>query len=73
MIRYAISFVAGLLVVSGPAFAAQADWKKEWEQTLSAARKEGQVTVYIYRYEKLLADFKRDYPGINVSSRSTRT
>jgi hypothetical protein len=29
---------------------------------------EGQVTVYIYRYEKLLADFKRDYPGINVVS-----
>ena len=48
--------------------AAQADWKKEWEQTLAAARKEGQVTVYIYRYEGLLQDFKRDFPGINVVS-----
>ena len=28
--------------------------------------KEGQVTVYIYRYEGLLQDFKREYPGINV-------
>ena len=49
-------------------FAAQADWQKDWEQTLAAARKEGQVTVYIYRYERLLADFKKDYPGINVVS-----
>ena len=46
--------------------AAQADWKKDWEQTVAAAKKEGQVTVYIYRYEGLLQDFKRDYPGINV-------
>ena len=48
--------------------AAQADWKKDWEQTLAAAKKEGQVTIYIYRYEGLLHDFKRDYPGINVVS-----
>jgi len=46
--------------------AAQSDWQKDWEQTLAAAKKEGQVTVYIYRYEGLLQDFKRDYPGINV-------
>ena len=48
--------------------AAQSDWKKDWEQTLAAAKKEGQVTVYIYRYEGLLQDFKREYPGINVVS-----
>ena len=48
--------------------AAQSDWKKDWEQTLAAAKKEGQVNVYIYRYEGLLQDFKRDYPGINVVS-----
>lgn len=46
--------------------AAQADWQKDWEQTLAAARKEGQVTVYIYRYEGLLQEFKREFPGINV-------
>ena len=54
------------LLVSAPTHAAQVDWKKDWEQTLAAARKEGQVTVYIYRYEGLLQDFKREYPGINV-------
>ena len=46
--------------------AAQTDWRKDWEQTLAAAKKEGQVNIYIYRYEGLLQDFKRDYPGINV-------
>jgi ABC-type glycerol-3-phosphate transport system substrate-binding protein len=64
------SLSAGLLLVlvSTHANAAQADWKKDWEQTLAAARKEGQVTVYIYRYEALLQDFKREFPGINVVS-----
>jgi iron(III) transport system substrate-binding protein len=46
--------------------AAQSDWKTNWEQTLAAAKKEGQVTVYIYRYESLLQDFKREFPSINV-------
>src|SRR4030095_12973202 len=59
----AVASVAGLVV---NAFAAQSDWKRDWEQTLAAARKEGQVNVYIYRYEGLLQDFKREFPGINV-------
>jgi iron(III) transport system substrate-binding protein len=48
--------------------AAQTDWKKDWEQTLAAAKKEGQVNIYIYRYEGLLQDFKREYPGITVQA-----
>jgi iron(III) transport system substrate-binding protein len=55
-----------LILLATQSHAAQADWKKDWEQTLAAARKEGQVNVYIYRYEGLLQDFKREYPGINV-------
>jgi ABC-type glycerol-3-phosphate transport system substrate-binding protein len=47
---------------------AQSNWQKEWEKTLAEARKEGQVNIYIYRYERLLEDFKKDYPGINVVS-----
>src|SRR5437016_14230109 len=57
-----------IFVSTAAAFGAQADWKRDWEQTLAAAKKEGQVTVYIYRYEGLLQDFKRDFPGINVVS-----
>ena len=55
-----------LILLATQSHAAQADWKKDWEQTLAAARKEGQVTVYIYRYEGLLQDFKREFPGINI-------
>src|SRR5512147_2868856 len=51
-----------------PSLAAQFDWHKDWEQTLAAAKKEGQVNVYIYRYERLLQDFQREFPGINVVS-----
>lgn len=63
--------LAGLLgsvVYASNGNAAQANWQKDWEQTLAAARKEGQVTVYIYRYEGLLQEFKRQIPGINVVS-----
>jgi len=63
-------FVIGwlLLLAAANSRGAQADWTKDWEQTLAAAKKEGQVTIYIYRYEGLLQDFKREYPGINVVS-----
>src|SRR5918995_1575447 len=47
---------------------AQSDRNQEWEKALAAAKKEGQVNVYIYRYEGLLRDFKRDFPDINVVS-----
>jgi hypothetical protein len=53
-------------------YAGQADWQKDWEQTLAAAKKEGQVSIYIYRYEGLLQDFKKDFPGINVVAVSGR-
>jgi iron(III) transport system substrate-binding protein len=64
------ALLTGLVLFLLPTYthAAQVDWNKEWEQTLAAARKEGQVNVYIYRYEGLLQDFKREYPGINVVS-----
>jgi iron(III) transport system substrate-binding protein len=66
----ALTVVLALLLILFAAVEvrAQTDWKKEWEKTLAAAKKEGQVTVYIYRYEALLQDFKKEYPGINVVS-----
>jgi iron(III) transport system substrate-binding protein len=62
----ALMFVC-LFLLSNNA-SAQSNWQKEWEQTLAGAKKEGQVNVYIYRYEGLLQEFKRDYPDINVVS-----
>jgi iron(III) transport system substrate-binding protein len=65
---YSLLVALALFLVSAHAMAAQENWSKEWEQTLAAAKKEGRVNVYIYRYERLLADFRKDYPGINVVS-----
>jgi ABC-type Fe3+ transport system substrate-binding protein len=61
----AIVFLASLAFAAGNG-RAQSDWNKEWEKTLQAAKKEGQVTIYIYRYERLLEAFKKDYPEIKV-------
>lgn len=47
---------------------AQSGATKEWEATLQAAKKEGQVSIYIYRYERVLEAFKKDYPDIKVVS-----
>jgi iron(III) transport system substrate-binding protein len=44
----------------------RSDWKPEWEKTLAAAKKEGQVSVYIYRYGRLVDAFEKDYPDIKV-------
>ena len=60
-----IAFVLGVLAAS-PAIAAEADWKKEWDRTLEAAKKEGQVTVYISGYEAVLPDFEKEFPDIKV-------
>ena len=52
------------------AVAAQANpvWQQEWEKTLEAAKKEGQVTIYISGYEAVLPDFEREYPEIKVTA-----
>jgi iron(III) transport system substrate-binding protein len=49
------------------AFAAPAaDWKSEWEKTVAAAKKEGQVTVYISGYDAVVPAFQKEYPEIKV-------
>jgi iron(III) transport system substrate-binding protein len=48
--------------------AKKSPWQFEWEKTLEAAKKEGQVTVYISGYEEVLPLFEKDYPGIKVVS-----
>ena len=55
------------LWASGAQALAQSDRTKEWEATLQAAKKEGQVSIYIYRYEALIEAFKKDYPEIKAS------
>ena len=47
---------------------AQSDWKKEWNKTLEAAKKEGQVTVYISGYDAVLPHFEKEYPDIELTA-----
>jgi iron(III) transport system substrate-binding protein len=66
---YLLLSISLFVLGAAPVYAAsQSDWKKDWEQTLAAAKKEGQVTVYIYRYERLLDDFRKEYPDIKTVS-----
>ena len=62
------SLIAGVLFCGSLAHAAESkpSWQSEWEKTLEAARKEGQVTVYISGYDAVLPDFQKDYPDIKV-------
>jgi iron(III) transport system substrate-binding protein len=48
---------------------AQSDWKKEWEKTVEAAKKEGQLNVYIGGWEAVLESgaFQKAYPEIKVT------
>ena len=38
--------------------------QSQWEATLEAAKKEGKVNIYMYRYGKVLDIFRSDYPEI---------
>jgi iron(III) transport system substrate-binding protein len=54
--------------VSGAALAAQADaWKANWDKSVEAAKKEGQLVLYgSADYEKLFAEFNKKYPEIKI-------
>ena len=56
------------------AFAAAADsWTFEWEKTVAAAKKEGELSFYGSEgYEKIFEVFQKRYPDIKVKSNTTR-
>src|SRR5688572_10470878 len=47
-------------------------WQQEWEKILGAAKKEGQVTIYISGYEAVLPHFEREFPEIKVNAVTAR-
>lgn len=59
-------FPAGVYAQSDLSAGPQAGWEKEWEKTLAAARREGQVVVYISNYEPSLEPFRKEYPEIKL-------
>ena len=62
------SIFFGLSIAINSAFAAQVKpaWQQEWDKTLEAAKKEGQVVVYIGGYEAVLPDFEKEFPEIKL-------
>jgi iron(III) transport system substrate-binding protein len=48
-------------------------WQAEWEKTLAAAKKEGEVSFYGSEgYEKIFEVFQKRYPEIKVKANTTR-
>src|ERR671923_387598 len=47
----------------------KASWQAEWEQTVRAAEKEGQLTVYIGGYGAIIDSgvFQKSYPKIRIT------
>jgi iron(III) transport system substrate-binding protein len=82
MIRYCLNLqttVAAIVLVGSLAFGAielspgcahgaesKPAWQIEWEKTIAAAKKEGQVAIYISGYEEVLPEFQKEYPEIKV-------
>jgi ABC-type Fe3+ transport system substrate-binding protein len=68
------ALVAVVLFAAELAHAADAPkWQQEWEQTLAAAKKEGEISFYGSEgYEKIFELFQKRYPEIKVKSNTTR-
>jgi iron(III) transport system substrate-binding protein len=47
-------------------------WQQEWEKILGAAKKEGQLTIYISGYEAVLPHFEKEFPEIKVNAVTAR-
>ena len=67
--KFYFAFVFFFALDFATAMAAQADaWKGEWDKTLEAAKKEGQLTIYgSADFETLFAEFHKKYPEIKVT------
>jgi ABC-type glycerol-3-phosphate transport system substrate-binding protein len=64
------SFLAALLLNVALAASVRGDWKQDWEKTVAAAEKEGEVTIYGQSRAgvgKAILAFKDAYPKIKVN------
>lgn len=69
-----LAAVAVMLLGAAWAHAAESPkWQQDWEQTLAAAKKEGEVAFYGSEgYEKVFEVFQKRYPEIKVKSNTSR-
>lgn len=66
-----VFIVTGMVVGrSLPRSEAAESWEAEWDKTVKAAEEEGQVSLYIAGYEKVIdsGEFQKAYPKIKVIS-----
>ena len=63
-----LAFIGGSPREQARAADVKPGWQVEWERTLEAAKKEGQVSIYISGYEEVLPEFQKEYPDIKVQS-----
>jgi iron(III) transport system substrate-binding protein len=63
-----VSILVLLALVRADALGAQADaWKADWDRSVEAAKKEGQLVLYgSADFEKLFAEFNKKYPEIKI-------
>ena len=54
----------GIFLLAANALGAEGPRSPQWEATVEAAKKEGKVNIYLYRYGKVLDVFRQDYPEI---------
>jgi ABC-type Fe3+ transport system substrate-binding protein len=66
--------LALLLLAANLAYSAESPkWQQEWDQTLAAAKKEGEISFYGSEgYEKIFEVFQKRYPEIKVKSNTSR-
>ena len=62
MVVAAIMVSVGVVVHAGAA----PKWQDDWQRVVEAARKEGQVVVYISGYDAILPDFEKEFPEIKI-------
>src|SRR5690349_5704630 len=66
-------FIPTIILFSGSfvlSLSAQADWKQDWEKTVVAAEKEGEVTLYGQArvgVNEALNEFAKIYPKIRLN------
>lgn len=68
--RDLLILMAPLVLLLGVAPHSRADWKSEWEKTVAAAEKEGQVTLYGQTrtgVREAILEFQKTYPKIRLN------
>ncbi|HWH79860.1 MAG TPA: hypothetical protein VNT76_20910, partial [Candidatus Binatus sp.] len=69
-IRCAFLFLLLLIAAPGREATGQSDWKRQWETTVEAGKKEGEVVIYGPHnpaYQQIWSIFQKSYPEIKFS------